>query len=91
MLSELWAFDNPPQHLNESMILHLSQHAERKSYSKDETVFIQLYDYCLKDLMNQCFIPNKCLRLINDYDGDGYIITHQILYLHLARQLLHLV
>lgn len=91
MSTELWAFDNPPQHLNESMLLHLSQHEVKTSYSENDVVFRQSYDYCLKNLMNQCFIPNKCLRLINNYDHGGYIITHQILYLHIARQLLHLV
>lgn len=83
----MWSFDNPPMHLSSLITTPHLEEQEMLTLSE----FRSRYEYCLTYLIEQCHFSAECFQLIVNYKNHGYVLTHQILYLIVLKQIMQQV
>lgn len=83
----MWSFDNPRMPL--SSLITTPAFEEQGMLTLSE--FRGRYEYCLTYLIERCHFPAECFQLIVNYKNHGYVLTHQILYLMVLKQIMHQV
>lgn len=84
-------FNSAPKNINTTLpwnLLKTKKISKHSLNSLTESQFYRIYEECIIYLIQKNEIPEKCSILIFDYKSNGYITTHQVLFLYISRFLL---